>query len=275
MKKTGKISEIQLQECVILKGKKEMKKLLCVLLSLTMIFALAACGGDDKAVDKPADAVETPAEDAADQTPAPETEAPETDAKDTKTEEEDLKPVSLGVVEGNTYKSEYLGLSCTIPEGFKLLSVEELQEVGEMVDEILDEETIKDVPTIQDMYAINTTTGANVNIVLTQLSDIDRATMKRMTEEQIIDSTLSNKDNLIATYKQAGMEVSGMDKDVMQFMGEEHHVLKTDYTVNGAEAIIIQLFNFNVGGQYGATITFTANTMDEIAELTNMFQALS
>lgn len=253
-----------------------MKKLLCVLLSLTMIFALGACGGgDDKANDKPEETVETPVDDAAKETPATDAEAPETDAKDTDAENEDLKPVSFGVVEGNTYKSEYLGLSCTIPDGFKLLSAEELQEVGEMVDEILDDEAMKAVPTIQDMYAINTTTGANVNIVLTQLSDIERATMKRMTEEQIVDSSLANKDNLIATYKQAGMEVSGIDKDVMQFMGEEHCVLKTDYSVNGTEAIIIQLFNFNVGGKYGATITFTGTSMDEITELTNMFQALS
>ncbi len=257
----------------LIERKEQMKKLFCVLLSLTMIFALCACGGgDEKVSDAPEKevAADAPVEEKAEQTPAD--EEAETPAAD---EKEEVKPFSLGVVEGNTYESQYLGIGCTVPENWAIMSADELQELGDMVDELLEGTDYTGVPTIQDMYAIDNETGVNANIVLTQMGEIERVAMKHMSEEEIVENTLKTKDNMIAAYEQMGMDVTSMEGSVIEFLGEEHHVLKTVYTTNGMEAIIIQIFNFNAGGEYGGTITFTAYTEEEAAEIASMFYALA
>lgn len=248
-----------------------MKKFLCVLLALTMIFALGACGGGDEKADKaPEEAVETPAEEAAAPEEAAEQPA-ESEPEEAPAEEPEEKDVTLGVVDGNTYESKYLGLGCTVPEGWNMLGPEQMQEIGDIVNGMLEDTDFANHPVIQDMYAINLDTGAVANIVLSKMEDMERAAMVIMTEEQIVENILANKDTMFEAYKQAGMPVTSIEADTFEFLGEEHHVVKSLYSVEGVDAMMIQVFNYHTGGAYGATITFSGVTEEDIAELAEMF----
>lgn len=247
-----------------------MKKLLCVLLAMAMVFALGACGGDDSANQAPEkETASVPAEEPAE---APADKPAE--GEDAAPAEEETKALTVGVIDGKTYENEYLNLGCTVPENWEILGPEDLQELGEIVDGVLEDTKYADAPTIQDLYAINPETGVNVNIVLTKMSKMDRLTMSKMTEEEIVENTLKSKDDMIAAYTQAGMEIASLEGTTFEFLGEEHHAIKTVFSTQGVDAVMVQVFNFHSGGEYGGTVTFTALSEDELPEMAAMFYAL-
>ena len=112
-----------------------MKKLatmtLVLILTLTMIFTLVACGGSDSAKEiAPKSTPETIQEPTPVPTPEP---TPEPEPEPTP-EPEPIVP-NRGVVEGNTYMSEYLGLSIDLPSDWDIyednIAIGNLEEIPE------------------------------------------------------------------------------------------------------------------------------------------------
>ena len=85
------------------------------------------------------------------------------------TSSQSIPAFSLGKAEGNTYKNEFLELSCSIPSGWRFYSDQEILKLNNFsADAITDPiiERLKDYKTIYMMAADNQTEGSSISIVL-------------------------------------------------------------------------------------------------------------
>lgn len=76
---------------------------------------------------------------------------------------------SLGKTEGSVYKNDFLGLGCTLPEGWEFYTDEQILAMNNITGEILDAdvaEQLKNANIIYDMMAINAYDGSNINVNL-------------------------------------------------------------------------------------------------------------
>lgn len=137
----------------------KMKKL-SLLLALVLMFTMLAACGNDGGTDAPN--ANDPAV----------TDAPSEDAT------EPPAAFSRGSVseDGNTYTSDYLGITFTLPEGWFFLTDEDIAQVMDIGSEIAFEEgaaeanDIVSQTTIYDMMASNETGNTNVSLMFENLS---------------------------------------------------------------------------------------------------------
>ncbi len=236
-----------------------MKKTFCTLLSLGLVAVLAfsGCGKTDKGSDDKQSPGETTA------------------VVGEKNENNENNTLSLGKVEGNVYTNTYVGIGCKMGDGWKMASADELQELPKEIKESLDGtkigELAKEIPQFADMMAQNLTTGSNVNVLYTQLSESDQKVYAGMSEEDVIDGLLQSKDMLTESYAASGVEVKTMEKVTVDFLGEKHTAMKTTGTAQGVEVFIMQLLDYKLSGPYGVAITFTSQSEVEITEMMNSF----
>lgn len=253
-----------------------MKKKYSVLLALALVAAmmLAGCSSsedkkDDAAKDKEGTVQTTPDQDTAGKEDA---EAP--------AEDEKIEETTLGTVEGNVYTNTYAGFGCKLGDDWTIQSAAELQDMNEAITDMLkDTEVGKDMvanQTITDMQAMSTESAASVNVVYSTLggSKIEVLAARMMTEDQIVDGLLAQKDMLIQSYKATGMDVQDMTKETMTFLGEEHPVLTTHAVLNGADYYLVQTFNYDLDGAFGIALTFGGMSLEDIQSTMDAFYAV-
>lgn len=215
---------------------------MAVLLTLSM---LAGCGGKGKSA------------------PAATTEPLQED-----------RALSLGVVEGNTYTSAYAGFGCTLPEDWTLLSAEEAQDMGEIVEDAFSDSEIGAVleegQQFYDMYAESGDMMMNMNIVVQKLTAQERVTYKRLSEEEIADLLMEQKDTLTELYASAGMTLESMEKVSVDFLGEKHFAIKSRMDVQGIICDQLQIFNYSLG-EYSVVLTLTSIEEDNTQFMLDMF----
>ena len=130
-----------------------MKKLLAVLLTLVLVFSLCGClGGNNDDV-----------------------RGDITSGNQSETEKETEKEpeFSHGKATNNTYKNDFLGISCTLPSEFVFYTDKQMLELNNIVSDVMDEEAaekLKNANIIYDMYAVNQAAGESVNINLEKLN---------------------------------------------------------------------------------------------------------
>lgn len=258
-----------------------MKKIIALILSALMICGmLAACGET-----KPENGTVTPLpSESTNDTAKPEATKPEstepeaTTPDDTESTEpvDTGKEVSLGAMQGGVYTNEYIGFTCTLNENWTFKTSEELQELPENVSEILSNTDYAEnaVNQIFDMQAENLTDLTSMNVVYTKLSATDRIAYLGMTEEEIVDTFVGEKDNMITAYAQAGIDVSDIEKVQVEFCGETRFATLTTATVNGAAYYILQLFDYHLGN-YGVTITFASFVENGTSDLLALCSAIN
>jgi len=197
----------------------------------------------------------------------------ETEAQ-TKAEEK----VSLGVMEGGTYENTYIGYGCTLGEGWVYKTAEELQDISGMTQEILDGTDIGDqvdaYSQITDMFAENLDLLMNINILYSRLTPQQRLVQFALTEEQMVDATLEQKDLLVTSYSQAGIEVSTLEKVTVTFLGQERTAIHTEATIDGVNYYILQLFEMDLGGSYYVTLTLSSFVEDNTVSMLDLFHPL-
>ena len=230
--------------------KKMKKRTVSLVLALLMLLSmLAACGGDPVA-----------------QT-ASSTEPTPPD-----------RPLSLGVVSGNTYTNTYAGLGCTLDEDWVILPAEELQELPEILKAAMEDtelgEAMKDVKQFTDMYAESTSGLTNMNILFQKLTLKERLAYMVMTEEELVDQVLGQKDAMIDAYAAAGIQVKSMEKVSVTFLGEPHFALLTMAETNEVPHFILQLFDYHKG-EYSVTLTLTSFMEDHTKTMLKLFYPLS
>ncbi len=241
-----------------------MKRLLAAMLALAMVTALAGCSGKaPSGTITQLNPTEAPAE-----TP---TEAP----AETPTEAPTEATVSLGRMTGGVYENTYAGFACTLDESWTYYTAAELQDLSDLTQEALQDSALAEqtgkFDNITDMMAESQELLASININYTRLSAQERIAFAVATEEQIVDTTLEQEDTLVQTYAQMGIDNAQMEKTKVTFLGQEHTAIHTSASIQDLPYYILQLFCYNLGGQYYVTITLATFGEDNTAALLDLF----
>ena len=80
---------------------------------------------------------------------------------------------SMGKISGGTYRNDFLGLSCTIPQGWEFYSEEQLLQLNNIVGEFMDEEVqeqLKNANMVFDMFAQNAIGDSSINVNMEKLA---------------------------------------------------------------------------------------------------------
>ena len=258
-----------------------MKRFVSMLLALVLAVSMTACGAATSAPPadeapkgeyKPAEQEQTHQEDT-----LPDDTVPEKgEAEEDKSEEaEENNDFSLGVMQGGTYENAYVGYGCTLGPNWAYKTAGELQDISGLTKDIFEEGGVDTSAFNQvlDMMAECTDPLASINIQYTALSVQERAAHLLAGEEGLIDGTLQQKDLLISTYAQAGIEVSAMEKVSVTFCGEERWAIHTTASIQGTPYYILQLFDTNIGPYY-VTLTLGAFVEDTTPQLLDLFYSL-
>lgn len=245
-----------------------MKRIVSLLLALVLAVSMTACGaaGSEapKGEYKPTEQEDTLTEDAQSTDTLPDDTVPEED-----------NDFSLGVMQGGTYENAYVGYGCTLGPNWDYKTAEELQDISGLTKDIFEDGGVDTSAFNQvlDMMAECTDPLASINIQYTALSVQERAAHLLAGEEGLIDGTLQQKDLLISTYAQAGIEVSAMEKVSVTFCGEERWAIHTTASIQGTPYYILQLFDTNIGPYY-VTLTLGAFVEDTTPQLLDLFYSL-
>lgn len=255
-----------------------MKKKLCLILALFFVLsaALTACGGETDA-----QGGVISAQDATEAIPGGAVEQPDPSEAPTEPEND----LSLGRMEGGVYTNEYVGYACSLDSNWSFLSAEELQQLPGAVNEALSgselSELLANTQQFTDMMAENVSDLTSMNVLYQKLSMQERLAYSLLSEEEIVDATLEQKDMLISSYAQAGIIVSSMKKETVTFMGEERIAIRTTAVMNveseaGVQEIpyfILQFFDARLG-EYSVTTTLASYLVDNTDSLMDLFYKL-
>lgn len=189
----------------------------------------------------------------------------------------DQESAALGRLEGGTYTNSYAGYGCQLDESWVYYSAEELQTLPDNVEELLaDTELAEDmaqITRIMDMQAENADELATINVLYTQLGLQERLAYMVLSEEEVVDTLLEQKDTLVQSYAQMGLEVSSMEKVQVEFLGQEHWAMKTQAMTQGVPYYTLQIMDYTVG-QYGVTLTVSSFVEDKTQQLLDLFYAV-
>lgn len=245
-----------------------MKRFVSMLLALVLALSMTACGaaGSEapKGEYKPVEQEDTLTDDAKPGDTLPDDTVPEED-----------NDFSLGTMQGGTYENAYVGYGCTLGPNWAYKTAEELQDISGLTKDIFEEGGVDTsaLNQVLDMMAECTDPLASINIQYTALSAQERIAHRMAGEEGLVDGTLQQKDLLISTYAQAGIEVSAMEKVSVTFCGEERWAIHTTASIQGMPYYILQLFDTNIGPYY-VTLTLGAFAEDTTPQLLELFYSL-
>ena len=241
-----------------------MKRSVVFLLTLTML--LAGCAG------RAAGTAQTvPAS-------APEILAPrDTEPVPSSVPEVTERQMTLGRVEDGVYTNTYAGIGCRLGEGWDWATAQELQELSREVKEALEGtavgSTIQDGTQVYDMQAQNVEALTTTNVVFTKLSAKERLAYALMSDEDLIQSNLEQKDALIESYAKAGIMVTSMEAVQVSFLGESRTALRTQSTYQGVAYYMLQVFDYRLG-EFGMTLTVGSFQEDHTQELLALYYPL-
>ncbi len=246
-----------------------MKKLICVFVILTLL--LCGCGGSKE----PEAGVVTPQETAAPEIPretvqetVPQTEAPA----------ETGHSASLGRMEGGVYTNDYVGFRCTLDSNWAFYTAEELQQLPENINELLEGTEVMEVSgeltQISDMMAENVNDLTTMNVLYTKMGMQERLAYAMLSEKEILEQVLSQKDMLISSYAQAGIQVSDMELVEVTFLGQPRYAIHTTSTANDVPYFTLQIYDYHLG-QYGVVTTLASFVEDNTAGLLALFEPVA
>ena len=190
---------------------------------------------------------------------------------------EPTKEFSLGTIENNIYTNVYAGWGCAFGEGWSFADAAALQQLPEDVQTLIDGsemgEVLPEYSQIFDLAAENVDNYLAVNIVCTAISEAEQALYASMTEEETIDATLENRDMILESYIQAGMEVESIEKCQVTFLGQTHFGIHTIAYSGEIPIYMVQVMDYTQG-TYGVTLTATSYLEDNTQAVLEMFYAV-
>lgn len=187
------------------------------------------------------------------------------------------RQMTLGRVEDGVYTNTYAGIGCRLGEGWDWATAQELQELSREVQEALEGtavgSTIQDGTQVYDMQAQNVEALTTTNVVFTKLSTKERLAYALMSDEDLIQSNLEQKDALIESYAKAGIMVTSMEAVQVSFLGESRTALRTQSTYQGVAYYMLQVFDYRLG-EFGMTLTVGSFQEDHTRELLELYYPL-
>lgn len=258
-----------------------MKKLLAILLALTMIFAFAACGSTPSEEDvrgeqnvnttqanTPTEDTNEPAGDVID-TPAGDTNEPSGDVIDTPTEEA-TEPTeetteaefSLGDVQGLNYENAFIGIGCNLPSDWTFYTDEQIRELNNMTLDLAGEEfeaAITNAQLIYDMCAVSNDQLKTINV---NLEKIDPVTLAMI---DLADVYQQNTALVKQGLENMGYSDLTFDYGTVMIEDETFACMRTTAQYNGATMYQLGFATKCNGYIANFTIaTFNENTVDDV-----------
>ena len=235
-----------------------MKKILCVFLFVVMVIgmcvALAGCGSEDIR----GDITTKPTENIRGEVSGEENKPDETTAP---TQPKETEPdFSMGKSTGNTYKNDFLGISCTLPADWVFYTDEQIKQLNNVVGDYVDEsvkEQLKNAAIIYDMQAAKPGSSVGVNMEKLNALQIAGLNIKQVLEAQI--PTIKDM------YSQMGYTETKVTYDKVTVDGKEFDCLKLAAKNQGVDFALVS-FAFRKNN-YLATVsvgTIEASQLDTI-----------
>ena len=184
------------------------------------------------------------------------------------------KKFERGVVEGQTYTSQFLGLTCTAPAEFTYLSDEEIAQRNHLAAEAVDDEelakqmreSLENGNQVQDMYLMTDDGLQTVNVMLVKVSakgaTVDMTAFTKMGMEQIISG-----------YESADMTDVEASRETVTFMGQQYEGICATAAYHDAPVATVQVC-MQVDN-YVCVITFTSYVEDRTSEMMDFFSPLA
>ena len=161
----------------------------------------------------------------------------------------------FGSWDGNTYTNSYAGFGCQLDEDWVYQGAEE---------------DGNRLPQTTDMLAENAKELATIHVLYTQLGFEERLTYGMLSQEEILDTLLTEQDSLTQSYSQQGTEVSSIEKVQVQYLGQEHFALKTETVTDGIPCYTVQIMDYTAG-EYGVTLSVNSYLEDKTQQLLDLF----
>ena len=184
------------------------------------------------------------------------------------------KKFERGVVEGQTYTSQFLGLTCTAPAEYTYLNDQEIAQLNNLAADAVDsEELVKQMREslengnqVQDMYLMTADGLQTVNVMLVKVSAkgaaVDMAAFADM-----------GKDQVVSAYQSMGMTDVEASRETVTFMGQQYEGICTSATYTDVPVTTVQVC-MQVG-DYVCVITFTSYVEDHTPEMMDFFSPLA
>ena len=184
------------------------------------------------------------------------------------------KKFERGVVEGQTYTSQFLGLTCTAPAEYTYLNDQEIAQLNDLTADVVDsEELVKQMREslengnqVQDMYLMTADGLQTVNVMLVKVSAkgaaVDMAAFADM-----------GKDQVVSAYQSMGMTDVEASRETVTFMGQQYEGICTSVTYTDVPVTTVQVC-MQVG-DYVCVITFTSYVEDHTPEMMDFFSPLA
>ncbi len=124
---------------------------------------------------------------------------------------------SLGKVTGNSYKNDFIGVSCDLPVGWTYYDDKQILELNNMTGSYIDkefEERLKNADIVYDMCAVESVMGNSININFEKVK-VKNVNLKKNIEYQLdgINSTYANMgySDILSYYQK--VKVNGREYD--------------------------------------------------------------
>lgn len=228
-----------------------MKKLFCILLTVTMLLSLCLCFAGCETEDIRGTVSSDP-------TDPTESQAPSTPNNE--------PTFGLGNTTGHTYKNDFLGISCTLPANWVFATEKQLLEMNNVVGDYMDEdvaELLKNATIIYDMSAQYQAEGSTVNVNMEKLNALQLLSLniKQVLEAQI--------PGIISTYENIGYTDVNVAYEKITVDGTEFDGLRLNAKIQGLDMNLI-VFTF-LRGSYLANVTVGSLNADAINEVLGSF----
>ena len=184
------------------------------------------------------------------------------------------KKFERGVVEGQTYTSQFLGLTCTAPAEYTYLSDEEIAQRNHLAAEAVDDEelakqmreSLENGNQVQDMYLMTADGLQTINVMLVKVSakgaTVDMAAFADMGKDQVVSASQS-----------MGMTDVEASRETVTFMGQQYEGICATAAYHDAPVATVQVC-MQVG-DYVCVITFTSYVEDHTPEMMDFFSPLA
>ena len=233
-----------------------MKKLFAMLMALTILMTMAACG--QQATDEAGGTVDPGA--VADRDTSGQVDMPADDAG----------TPELGSVNGGTYTNEFAGIGCTLDETWTFYTEAQIAEINGFLTEGTSDEDMRQLmeenQSVYDMYASSTDGLMTMNVVFQNMGLLFGTTMSA---QDYVELSAEQLPDAMGTY---GFEDVTASVTTAEFAGAECPAIAITATVQ--DTPMYELLVCMKEGNYIYCVTLCSYTEDVTAQMAALFYTL-
>ena len=216
-----------------------MKKILALLMALTMLLSFAACGGEPNV-------------------------RGEKSNSNTGTTEETQEELSLGAVDGLTYENKFIGIGCTLDSTWTFSSDEEMKALNSAGAELMGEEYVeamKEATVVYDMMATKDNLTDNIQVNLEKMNALQAIAL------DVAENYKAVAQAVRESYESMGATGFSEEYSKLTIDGKEFDVLNITVDLGGVQ-MYQTILSIKCGTYLANVIITTAgeNTVSSILE---------